>query len=150
MRAAKNAINKQLVASLLTDEPCTFTNLPRIREVDAILDMLAEVGTSYAWLSDDTLCVQTRSVQSSVVSQRYSGFNRIPILLLSPLLHRSGEATVPRVGGDRIGPRPVDFHIEGLQKMGMAIEVSADSFHATGSKLKGASLTLPFPSVGAT
>ena len=150
VRAAKNAINKQLVASLLTDEPCTFTHLPRIREIDAILDMLAEVGTSYAWLSDDTLCVQTRSVQSSVVSQRYSGFNRIPILLLSPLLHRVGQATVPRVGGDRIGPRPVDFHIEGLQKMGMAIEVCPDSFRATGSKLRGVSLTLPYPSVGAT
>ncbi len=148
--AAKNAINKQLVASLLTNEPCVFSNLPRIREIDAILDMLSEIGTRYTWRSEDTLEVETPEIRSSVVGQRYSGFNRIPILLLSPLIHRTGEATVPTVGGDRIGARPVDFHLEGLRKMGARIETSADSFRATSDSLRGMIVTLPYPSVGAT
>jgi len=148
--AAKNAINKQLVASLLTDEPCIFSNLPRIREIDAILDMLSEIGTKYTWLSEDTLRVETPEIKSTVVGQRYSGFNRIPILLLSPLIHRAGEATVPTVGGDRIGARPVDFHLDGLRKMGARIEITSDSFRASSEMLRGVIVTLPFPSVGAT
>src|SRR5262245_25754118 len=81
---AKNAIGKQLVASILTEEPCLFTNVPRITEIEAILDMLAEIGTKAEWRDAHTLELQTPQITSTVVGQRYSGFNRIPILLLAP------------------------------------------------------------------
>ena len=147
---AKNAIGKQLVASLLTDEPCILTNVPRITEISAILEMLADIGTTHEWLNDDTLMVQTATIVNTVVSQKYSGFNRIPILMLSPLLHRAGEVTVPTVGGCRIGPRPVDFHIGALETMGAKIEVDDDRYMATGRELRGTTIRLPYPSVGAT
>lgn len=147
---AKNAIGKQLVASLLTAEPCTFSNVPRIEEIDVILDMLGEVGTKHEWLGEDTLMVQTRDVRTGNVSQKYSGFNRIPILMVSPLLHRIGEATVPMVGGCRIGPRPVDFHIEALGRMGARIDETEEHFHAESGRLQGTVVRLPYPSVGAT
>src|SRR3954465_8699460 len=147
---AKNAISKQLIASLLTDGPCVFTNVPRISEIEVLLDMLAEVGTKSEWQDNHTLWVQTPTIVSAGVSQKYSGFNRIPILLLAPLLHRAGEVTVPVVGGCRIGARPVNFHIDALKLMGAEIEYGAERYVARCSRLRGKTIELPYPSVGAT
>jgi UDP-N-acetylglucosamine 1-carboxyvinyltransferase len=147
---AKNAISKQLIASLLTDRPCVFTNVPRITEIEVLLDMLSEVGTKFEWVDNHTLNVQTPTINSAGVSQKYSGFNRIPILLLAPLLHRCGEVTVPVVGGCKIGARPVNFHIDALREMGAEIEYGAERYVARCAKLKGKTIRLPYPSVGAT
>ncbi len=147
---AKNAIGKQLVASLLTTEPCVFSNVPRIAEIDAILEMLSEVGTEYTWLDRDTLRVKTAKVKTAEVGQKYSGFNRIPILMLSPLLHRVGAASVPTVGGCPIGPRPVNFHLGALETMGVSVESTDAGYRATAGRLVGTTVELPFPSVGAT
>ena len=117
---AKNAVTKQLVATLLTDEPCVFTNVPRIREIDVTLPMLEDLGTKFRWISDSELEMETPDI-SGYVSAEYSGINRIPILLMGPLLNRLGEAEVPLVGGCSIGPRPVDFHVDGLKAIGCRI-----------------------------
>ena len=147
---AKNAISKQLIASILTDRPCTFTNVPRISEIEVLLDMLSEVGTRFEWTGPNSLEVQTPSITNATVSQKHSGVNRIPILLLAPLLHRAGEVTVPVVGGCRIGARPVNFHIDALRSMGAEIEYGAEQYVARCSRLKGKTIRLPYPSVGAT
>lgn len=147
---AKNAVGKQLVASLLTDQPCVFTNVPRITEIDAILDMLGEIGTRHSWLGPSTLQVHTPEIRLSDIGQRYSGFNRIPILLIGPLLHRAGRASVPVMGGCRIGKRPVDFHLDALAAMGATIRESQEGFDAFASRLSGTEIVLPYPSVGAT
>jgi UDP-N-acetylglucosamine 1-carboxyvinyltransferase len=147
---AKNAVTKQLVATLLTTDPCVLSNVPRINEVDIILEMLHELGTETEWLDNDTLRVCTPTITSSVVPQQYSGVNRIPILFIGPLLNRVGEAEVPLVGGCRIGDRPVDFHVAGLEAMGAEIEFSPTSFVARSKRLVGCHHRLPYPSVGAT
>lgn len=147
---AKNAISKQLIASLLTDKPCVFTNVPRISEIDVLLGMLEDVGTQHEWTDSHTLTVQTPRITKSEVGQKYSGVNRIPILLLAPLLHRAGEVTVPVVGGCRIGARPVNFHIDALKLMGAEIDYGAEKYVARCSRLKGKTIRLPYPSVGAT
>lgn len=147
---AKNAISKQLVASLLTTEPCVFRNVPRIAEIDAVISMLSEVGAECVWLAADTLQVQTRTIRTPVVGSRYSGFNRIPILMLAPLLHRTGSAAVPVVGGCPIGPRPVDFHIHALESLGAAIDEYDGGYRAQAGRLHGTTISLAYPSVGAT
>jgi UDP-N-acetylglucosamine 1-carboxyvinyltransferase len=77
--------------------------------------------------------------------------NRLAILALAPLLHRAHEAYVPTLGGDKIGPRPVNFHLDALEKMGAKIEVDHDGYRATvADRLKGTLIELPYPSVGAT
>ena len=82
---------------------------------------------------------------------RYSGLNRIPILLLGPLLHLRHEAFVPMVGGDRIGARPVDFHVEALRAFGAEVTEEPDGVRAqVQGRLQGTKITLPYPSVGAT
>jgi UDP-N-acetylglucosamine 1-carboxyvinyltransferase len=147
---AKNAVTKQLVASLLTSEPSVLTNVPRILEVDIVLDMLAELGTRFEWLEEHTLAVQTPEVTSSSLSEAYSGVNRIPILMMGPLLHRVGEAQVPLPGGCRIGKRPIDFHLAGLRQMGAEDAEVPGSLTMKTLGLEGTHVNLPFPSVGAT
>ncbi|KAF2774925.1 UDP-N-acetylglucosamine 1-carboxyvinyltransferase [Streptomyces sp. OM5714] len=147
---AKNAVTKELVATLLTDEPCTLHGVPRILEVDLVLGMLAELGTEVTWLGEHTVRVHTPKVANTSLSSAYSGVNRIPILMMGPLLHRRGETVVPLPGGCTIGKRPIDFHLEGLHQMGADIVDRPGSVKVTATRLTGAHVHLPFPSVGAT
>jgi UDP-N-acetylglucosamine 1-carboxyvinyltransferase len=80
----------------------------------------------------------------------FSGLNRIPILLVGPLLHRCGEAFVPLVGGDAIGHRSIDFHVAALQALGAEVKADGEGVRAKASRLRGTSIRLPYPSVGAT
>lgn len=150
IQSAKNAISKQLVASVLTNEPCILENIPRITEVDGVLAMLGELGTAYEWLDNSTLLIQTPDIEDNTVPMEYSGFNRIPILMLGPLVHRAGSVTVPMVGGDDIGARPVNFHMKALKEMGVEIIEDGASFTAKSGGIKGTMIELPYPSVGAT
>ena len=147
---AKNALTKQLVASLLTTEPCVFTNVPRITEIDKVLEMLGEIGSNYGWLNKHTLQIETPKILNAKIDQKFQRYNRIPILLLGPLLHRAGTATVPIPGGCKIGSRPVDFHIAALELMGAKINSTDLYYQANSVGLKGTDITLPYPSVGAT
>lgn len=147
---AKNSVTKLLVATLLTPEPCTLSRVPRIVEVDVVLGMLAELGTQVEWLDSHTVRVTTPRIEDASLAEAYSGVNRIPILMMGPLLHRVGEAVVPLPGGCRIGKRPVDFHLRGLRAMGAEIIEQLRSVEVKTLGLHGAHVTLPFPSVGAT
>ncbi len=147
---AKNSVTKLLVATLLTDEPCMLARVPRIVEVDVVLGMLAELGAEVEWLDDHRVRIQTARITDPSLSEMYSGVNRIPILMMGPLLHRVGEAVVPLPGGCRIGKRPVDFHLAGLRAMGAEIVEQLRSVQVKTLGLHGAHVELPFPSVGAT
>ena len=89
---AKNALSKQLVASLLTVEPCIFSNVPKITEVDRVLEMLVEIGSKYQWLDNQTLRIETPEILNTRINPRFQRYNRLPILLLGPLIHRAGTA----------------------------------------------------------
>jgi UDP-N-acetylglucosamine 1-carboxyvinyltransferase len=154
---AKNAITKLLVASLLSDKKCVFTNVPNIAEVEITVDLCEEIGSEISWDREaGILEIQTKELKTSYIPQRFSGANRIPILMIGALLGRTEEAIiVPTAGGCKIGPRPVDFHIVALEKLGAKVEYrnmrteGAYFAHAHGG-LKGTLIRLPFPSVGAT
>ncbi|NQV89905.1 UDP-N-acetylglucosamine 1-carboxyvinyltransferase [Candidatus Uhrbacteria bacterium] len=146
---AKNAASKMMIASLLTDEVVELSNVPRQQETEITQEIITTVGAQVEWTSANTLRTQTSSISSNSVRE-LSRKNRISILALAPLMHRAGEAFVPLVGGDKIGPRPVNFHLETLKKMGATIEETADGYHASVTRLKGALIELPYPSVGAT
>nr|WP_237501116.1 UDP-N-acetylglucosamine 1-carboxyvinyltransferase [Streptomyces sp. SID8381] len=112
--------------------------------------MLAELGTKVDWLDEHTVRVHTPKVTSTSLSSVYSGVNRIPILMMGPLLHRRGETVVPLPGGCTIGKRPIDFHLAGLSQMGADIIDGTRSVKVSVNRLTGAHVHLPFPSVGAT
>ena len=146
---SKNAVSKHMVAALLAQGPSTITNAPRLGDVDITAGMLRSVGAGVD-IQDDTVRIDPESLSESRIPVSYSGLNRTAILLVGPLLHRIGEAFVPFVGGDRIGPRPVDFHVEALRKFGAEVEVTDEGLEAKAGRLHGAHIRHEWPSVGAT
>ncbi|HZU75089.1 MAG TPA: UDP-N-acetylglucosamine 1-carboxyvinyltransferase [Acidimicrobiales bacterium] len=146
---SKNAVTKLMAAALLADSPSWVTNAPAIGDVDITAAMLGSLGVGVA-VEGGTVSLDPRSLTDSRVPVGYSGLNRIPILLLGPLLHALGEATVPLAGGDLIGSRPLDFHLQALRTLGAEVELTATGITAKTTGLRGARIRLPFPSVGAT
>jgi UDP-N-acetylglucosamine 1-carboxyvinyltransferase len=154
---AKNAITKLLVASLLSDKRCRFHNVPNIGDVEVTVSLCQELGMQVIWDREaGTIDAITKELKTSYIPQRFSGANRIPILMIGALLGRTDDdIIVPTVGGCNIGHRPVDFHIAALQQLGAVIEYremkrEGAYFAHAHNGLKGTVITLPFPSVGAT
>ncbi len=146
---AKNAASKMMVASLLTDERVTLLNFPAIGETDITSELCKSIGSTIARfkgkISLHTPVIKNHTVLS--LSRR----NRIPILALGPLLARCGKAEVPILGGDQIGPRPVNLHFDALAALGAGITITEKSYMAQAPHgLRGAKIVFPFPSVGAT
>jgi UDP-N-acetylglucosamine 1-carboxyvinyltransferase len=146
---AKNAASKMMIASLLTSDKVKLTNIP-LQQESYIAKELVELVGSHAELNGHEIHLQASEItETSTLAQ--SKKNRLSILLAAPLLHRAGEATIVRLGGDKIGPRPVNFHIDALQRMGAEIEETEEGWRMTApSGLKGVAVELPYPSVGAT
>ncbi|OGZ45684.1 MAG: UDP-N-acetylglucosamine 1-carboxyvinyltransferase [Candidatus Ryanbacteria bacterium RIFCSPHIGHO2_02_FULL_48_12] len=149
VRGSKNAATKLMIASLLSDEPSVIENVPFISDLDVTKELCEKIGSTVD-ISPDRIChITTREVKTPLVPE-LSRKNRIPILALGPLLHRKGIAEVPVLGGCPIGHRPVNLHIEALQKMGARIERRENSYYAEAKELHGEHVIFPFPSVGAT
>src|SRR5437588_10536000 len=150
LSGAKNAITKMIIASLLTGEPCLLRNIPLIGDFDLALALCRDMGSKIR-LQDHTLSIATPSIRNSVISTEVGGLKRMAIITVGPLLHRCGEADIPKPGGDRIGARPIDFHLNGLRQMGAEVVERGKRYHFSAPNgLKGATIHLPFPSVMAT
>lgn len=149
LAGAKNAATKLMIATLLTDEPCVLEGMPNIGDVEITSELCKSVG-SFIHKEGSTVTIATPEIlthKAGPLSRR----NRIPILALGPLLARVGKAEVPFLGGDKIGARPVDIHLEALTQMGAKITATADTYQAEAPNgLKGARVSFRFPSVGAT
>lgn len=149
VHGSKNAVTKHMVAAILGAGPSTIANVPDVGDVEITTRILEAIGATVS-RDGDTLTVAPPDEVTPSVPLSFSGLNRIPVLLLGPLLHLAGEAWVPRVGGDRIGSRPVDFHVESLRAFGAEVTVTDEGIHAQCAQLRGAIIELPYPSVGAT
>lgn len=154
---AKNCIAKLLVASLLSDQPCYFSNVPDIEEVKLTVSLCREIGMNVAWDREKgEMEVCTPELRSAYIPQKYCGANRIPILMIGALLSRTEEdIIVPTVGGDNIGERPINFHLDALRALGADIEYRSMKkegayFARAHQGLRGRCIELPYPSVGAT
>jgi len=154
---AKNSVTKLLVASLLSDKRCTFYNVPNISEVEITVELCREIGSEVHWdRQEGVIEIITKDLKSVYVPQRFSGSNRIPILMIGALLGRTDEdIIVPTAGGCSIGKRPVDFHLQALEKLGAVIEYremkkEGAYFAHAHQGLRGTLIQLPYPSVGAT
>ncbi len=154
VRGAKNFVPKAMVAALLGDTPSKLRNVPQIRDVDVVSELLSAHGVKVRYNSEEgVLDLDPTRVDVAARSDidALSGSSRIPILFCGPLLHRLGEAFIPELGGCNIGGRPIDFHLETLRRFGATIDKRADGVHISAPKrLQGTVFELPFPSVGAT
>lgn len=149
VRGSKNAASKLMVASLLTDEPSTIENVPMSVEIDITRELCEKIGSAVSVLGDHEIRIETPKITTSLVPE-LSRKNRIPILALGPLLARAGVAEVPVLGGCPIGHRPIDFHVAALREMGVRIERREHSYYAKAREIRGADISFPWPSVGAT
>lgn len=151
VRGSKNSVTKHMVAAVLGQGASTIRSVPEVGDVTITVDILRSLGVPVEHdEATGTIVVEGGGAIATEVPLSFSGLNRIPILLLGPLLHRAGEAFVPLVGGDRIGQRPVNFHIDALRQLGAEVEVGDDGIRAKAASLHGAKIELPYPSVGAT
>jgi len=148
---AKNFATKAMVAALLGNTPTRLSNVPPIGDVDLSMEMIRSLGVSVAYTDDTEVTIDPASLSTSRVVLPEHGSNRIPVLLLGALLHRFEEVVVPNVAGDKIGKRPIDFHTQALEQFGAEVEITEEGYKAQkAGALTGATLTLPYPSVGAT
>jgi UDP-N-acetylglucosamine 1-carboxyvinyltransferase len=137
---AKNAALPILCAALLTREPLTVTNLPRLKDVHTMLRLLAQMGVRVTEDGPDAVTLDASNLDNPVAPYEMVKTMRASVLVLGPLLARAGEARVSLPGGCAIGARPVDQHIKGLQAMGAEIAVEQGYVHARAPRLKGARL----------
>lgn len=151
VRGAKNAVTKHMVAATLGRGASTLRNAPHVGDVDITAAMLRSLGFAVERRDGEITIIPGDSVVHQV-SDEFTGRNRIPILLLAPLLHLAGEAFVPLVGGDPIGTRPVNFHVDALRAMGAEVDLTDGGIAARtkDKRLRGTRINLPYPSVGAT
>ncbi|MCL2423406.1 MAG: UDP-N-acetylglucosamine 1-carboxyvinyltransferase [Micrococcales bacterium] len=154
VRGAKNFVSKAMVAALLGEGPSELRNVPKIRDVQVVSELLELHGVRVRY------CVEAGVVELDPCDVRMpmvagvdtlAGASRIPILFCGPLLHRLGEAFIPDLGGCAIGGRPIDFHLEILRQFGAVVEKAEGGIHLSApAPLRGTKIALPYPSVGAT
>ena len=149
---AKNAALPELCAALLTAEPLTLINVPRLQDVSTTLKLLRNMGAKAerSETQPDTVALDAGPVSSPEAPYDLVKTMRASILVLGPLLARFGEATVSLPGGCAIGSRPVDQHIKGLQAMGADITVEHGYIIAKAKRLKGARITTDMVTVTGT
>jgi UDP-N-acetylglucosamine 1-carboxyvinyltransferase len=153
VRGAKNLATKAMVASLLGDTPSILKDVPDISDVKVVRGLLEVHGVRITDPARGELILDPANVESAHFAEidAHAGSSRIPILFCGPLLHKLGEAFIPDLGGCRIGDRPIDFHLDALRAMGAVVDKQVNGIHLTAPNgLKGASIELPYPSVGAT
>ncbi len=141
---AKNVALKAIVASLLTDEELIIHNVPEIADVLSMLELLKNLGVSVSFV-DHTVRIQNGNLRATTVPLEVGARLRTSSLVMGPLLARYGRAQIPNPGGCRIGARPINRHIEGLQQMGATISYHSDDgyFYAAAATLHGTTFAFP-------
>ncbi len=148
---AKNAVLPAIAACLLTEDRVELTNVPLVKDVHTMLTLVSELGATYH-LDEGykTLNLEVKKIKSTQAPYKLVRAMRASILVLGPLLARSGRATVALPGGCAIGTRPVDLHISGLQKLGANLKIEHGYIIAEAERLKGAEIELEKKTVTGT
>ena len=149
LAGAKNSALKLMAASLLADEPSTIRRVPRIADVFTMIEMLRALGTEVSF-DDGELRVDPSGRLNERAPYELVRRMRASIIVMGPMVARLGRATIAMPGGCNIGPRRIDFHIRGLQKLGAVIEIEHGFIEVRSDGLRGAVVPLDYPSVGAT
>jgi UDP-N-acetylglucosamine 1-carboxyvinyltransferase len=147
---AKNAALPLLFATLLTEEECRLSRVPKLADINTTLRLLHDLGVQYDWLSEQEVALSSERVRCVEAPYDLVKTMRASFLTLGPLLARFGRARVSTPGGCAIGARPVNIHLDGMQRLGASIRLYQGYVEAEASTLRGAYIPLEFPSVGAT
>ena len=147
---AKNSALAILPASILANSSCTIKNLPMIKDVVFLRDMLIEMGSKVHILGNNKIEIDTSTIHSHKIDMDLAKKMRASYYLIGALLGKFKKAEIPFPGGCDIGTRPIDLHIKGLEALGAKIKISHGVIKASATELIGANIYLDIVSVGAT
>ncbi len=145
---AKNSVLKLMAASLLAETPSTIRNVPEIKDVFIMKEVLERLGAGVEF-QNHVLSIEP-SLNNFETPYELVSLMRASIIVLGPLVGRFGEARVAKPGGCNIGRRKINLHLKGLSQLGVEIRIDRGYIEATAKKIKGGRVFLEFPSVGAT
>src|SRR6059058_3053503 len=145
----KNAALPILAATLLVEGPCRIDNVPHIRDVETMLELLSHLGAAVAWTGPNSVDVDAARAEPRELDPALGARIRASILLAGPMLARFGRVSLPPPGGDVIGRRRVDTHFLALERLGATVTVGT-SYQVEAKRLAGADIFLDEPSVTAT
>jgi UDP-N-acetylglucosamine 1-carboxyvinyltransferase len=148
---AKNAVLKMMAAATLTDERCILRNVPRISDVGILRGTMTDIGFNITPVDDDGLAIQASAADWLFVPLEAAMKMRASFILLGPLLTRFGRVIISNPGGDRIGRRPVDLHVEAMRSLGAEIDYKNGYYFAQApGGLRAAKISFPYVTVMGT
>jgi len=150
IRGSKNAAGALIAATLLTKEECVLDNIPLVSDILNLLSILKEMGAKIEWLGERQVRVSTEEIDPEKIDFKKVSKSRVSVLLIGPLLTRFKKFKISRPGGDRIGLRPINVHLNAFQKLGVVVKEEGDFYYFKRENLTGGEVILPEFSVTAT
>ncbi len=149
---AKNSVLPILAATLLSKETCEIDEVPDLKDVVILCDLLKSLGATVDRdITNSLVKINAKNISDNCAPEDLVKMMRASILVMGPLLARTGKAVINLPGGCAIGERPVELHFKGFKAMGATVDITSDGVvTAKADKLVGANIYLDFPSVGAT
>ncbi len=147
---SKNEALPCLAATLLTDEEVTLRNVPRIADVEVMLEVIADLGGQFEWIEQNVVKIKCANIKKIELNSELCRKVRASILFAGPMLGRMGECKLPPPGGDVIGRRRLDTHFLALEALGAQIDTTPAGYHFKGPNLKGDDIFMDEASVTAT
>lgn len=149
VQGAKNAVLPIIAATVLCRQTTILENCPRIQDVYSMISILKDIG-AVVWWDGDKLMIDAGSINKCEITQKEVGEMRASILFLGSILGRERQAGIRLPGGCSIGERPIDYHLDAFVKLGVATRQDGEVINCTVEKAGEETVTLPYPSVGAT
>lgn len=144
---SKNATLGAMAACLLVEGDCILENVPQIDDVEQMTLVLRSLGATVEWDDAHVLRINAAGVNKTCPDRELVGSLRGSFLVMGALLGRFGEASCPPPGGDVIGQRPIEVHLEGFRRLGAETGIDGDTFHARAKELRGSAFFADYPSV---
>jgi len=150
VKGAKNAAGALLAATLLTEKECILDNVPKVKDILNLIEILKEIGKEIKWLNEEKIQIKEKKIDISKLDFEKFSKSRVSVLLIGGLLPRFKNFKVSQPGGDKIGLRPISTHLKAFEELGVKIEKDNRFYYFKRKKLKGKEIVLQEFSVTAT
>lgn len=147
---AKNAVLKLMAAAILANNRCLIRNVPRIRDVDTMINVLNGLGVRTSWKDEDSIIIEPQANLGYAAPDKYVREMRASVQVMGPLLAKLRRVKLFQPGGCVIGQRPIDLHLKGFEALGAEVVEEHGYVYVQADELRGSEIHLDFPSVGAT
>lgn len=145
LSGAKNVALKVIIASLMFNQPVILKNIPQIKDIEELFNLIKDLGGKISFIEKNTVKVDGRLINKNKVSLLYGSKIRVSFLFFAPLLNKFHECYIPNPGGCRIGARPIDRIVDGMKKLGIEVSYNSETGYYYAKKLKDLTGEYTFP-----